>query len=114
VHDALIVAVKGLAGGTLVVLFALLAEGLRPKRFAGLFSAAPAVALVGLTITLLDKGPHQAHESAAGMIAGGAGMVAYAVAAVSLLRRVRAARASAAGLLAWAGVSALAALPLLA
>jgi hypothetical protein len=61
-----------------VVAFALLSAGLSPKRFAGLFSAAPAVALAGLTIVVLDKGSHDAHENAAGMIAGGAGMVAYA------------------------------------
>jgi hypothetical protein len=34
-----------MAGGALVVAFALLSETLKPKRFAGLFSAAPAVAL---------------------------------------------------------------------
>jgi hypothetical protein len=54
----LILISKGLAGGGLVVAFAVISECLTPKRFAGLFSAAPAVALAGLTITLLDKGAH--------------------------------------------------------
>ncbi len=58
-------AVKALAGGGLVVAFALLSEALSPKRFAGLFSAAPAVALAGLSVVLLDKGSHAAHENAA-------------------------------------------------
>ena len=41
-HDVVVLAIKGLAGGTLVVVFALLSQSLDPKRFAGLLSAAPA------------------------------------------------------------------------
>jgi hypothetical protein len=37
-------AVKAVYGGLFVVLFSLIAELLTPKRFAGLFSAAPSVA----------------------------------------------------------------------
>ena len=73
-HDALILVLKGLAGGCLVVAFALLSESLDPKRFAGPFGAAPAVAIAGLTIALLEQGAHEAHLSAIGMIAGGVGM----------------------------------------
>lgn len=112
-HDVLILAIKGLAGGGLVVAFALFSEGLAPKRFAGLFGAAPAVALSGLAIALLDKGAHEAHQNAAGMIAGGAGMVAYAAAVVPLLRRRRAPIAAALALPAWFVVATLASLPLL-
>lgn len=112
-HDVLILAVKGLAGGCLVVAFALLSEGLSPKRFAGLFSAAPAVAIAGLSITLLDKGSHDAHLNAVGMIAGGVGMACYAAAAVPLLRRLRASRAAAAALVAWAAAAVVVAVPLL-
>jgi uncharacterized membrane protein (GlpM family) len=112
-HDVLILAVKGLFGGLLVVAFALLSEGLKPKRFAGLFSAAPAVALAGLSIVLLDKGAHEAHQNAAGMIAGGVGMVAYAAAAIPLLRRLRASLAATAALGAWALVAGLIAIPIL-
>lgn len=109
----MILIIKGLAGGALVVAFAVLSESLAPKRFAGLFGAAPAVALAGLTITLLDKGMHDAHESAVGMIAGSAGMVAYAAATIPLLRRTRASRAAVAALGAWALVAAAVAVPLL-
>lgn len=49
-----------------MVAFALLSECLSPKRFAGLFSAAPAVALAGLSIVVLDKGAHEAHENSVG------------------------------------------------
>ena len=111
--DVLILAAKGLAGGVLVLAFALLSEGLSPKRFAGLFSAAPAVAIAGLTITVLDKGAHDAHESAAGMIAGGVGMVAYAAAVIPLLRRTRALTAAGVALSAWLAVAVAVALPLL-
>ena len=88
-------AVKGLLGGGLVVAFALLSETLRPKRFAGLFSAAPAVALAGMSVSLLAKGSHDVRESAIAMVAGCIGMAAYALAAVPLLRRVPAWAASA-------------------
>lgn len=112
-HDVVILAIKGLLGGTLVLAFALLSQSLDPKRFAGLFSAAPAVALAGLAVTLLDKGAHDAHQSSAGMIAGAAGMAVYAAAVIPLLRRTRAAVASMAALGVWAAVAAVVAVPLL-
>lgn len=112
-HDALILAVKGLAGGTLVTAFALLSQGLSPKRFAGLFSAAPAVAIAGLTIALLDKGAHEAHQGAVGMLAGAAGMIAYAALAVPLLKRLQASRAAVLSLGAWFIVAAIVAVPVL-
>lgn len=113
-HDVLILALKGLAGGLLVVVFALVSEGLVPKRFAGLFGAAPAVAIAGLTIVLLDKGAHDAHQETVGMLAGCAGMIAYAACAVPLLRRMRASRAAATALSAWVLAAAVVAIPVLA
>jgi uncharacterized membrane protein (GlpM family) len=112
-HEVLILAIKGLVGGSLVVTFALLSQGLSPKRFAGLFSAAPAVALAGLAVVVLDKGPHAAHENATGMVAGACGMVAYAAAAVPLLRRMKASAAAVVALGAWVLVAAAVAAPLL-
>ena len=96
-----------------MVVFALLSQGLKPKRFAGLFSAAPAVALAGLTIAILDKGAHEAHKNSLGMIAGSAGMVVYAAAVIPLLRRLRASRAAPAGIVAWVTAAAIVALPVL-
>jgi len=96
-----------------VVGFALVSQGLSPKRFAGLFSAAPAVALAGLTIVLLDRGAHDAHENARGMLAGSAGMIAYAATVIPLLRRLRAGRAALAGLAAWVTVAGALAIPVL-
>jgi uncharacterized membrane protein (GlpM family) len=97
----------------LVVAFALLSEGLSPKRFAGLFGAAPAVALAGLTIAVLDEGARESHQSAVGMLAGCAGMIAYAAAVVPLLRRTRASRAAVAALGAWTLAASLAMVPVL-
>ena len=112
-HEVLIVAVKGLAGGCLVLAFALLSQGLSPKRFSGLFSAAPAVAIAGLIVVLLDKGAHSAREESFGMIARAVGMAAYAACVVPLLRRTRAASAAVAALTAWFAVAAVVAIPLL-
>lgn len=100
-HDALIVAAKGLAGGLLVVAFALLCETLQPKRFAGLFGAAPAVAIAGLTIVLLSKGSHDARENSIGMVAGSVGMLCYAATTIRLLKRKPAFTSSALGLISW-------------
>lgn len=91
-HDAIVLVIKGLLGGALVVAFALLSEGLSPKRFAGLFGAAPSVAIAGLSITLVDKGAADAHRSTIGMIAGGVGLIVYAAAVVPALRRLPAMR----------------------
>ncbi len=113
-HDVAILAIKAALGGTLVVAFALLSQSLDPKRFAGLFSAAPAVALAGLAVTLLDKGAHDAHQATAGMIAGGVGMAVYAATVIPLLRRTRPGAAAVAAVGVWTLVAAAVAVPLLA
>jgi hypothetical protein len=59
-----------LIGGTLVSLFALTADVLKPKGFAGLFGAAPSVALATLGLTILGKGKIYAALEARSMIAG--------------------------------------------
>jgi uncharacterized membrane protein (GlpM family) len=112
-HDVAILALKGLAGGTLVLAFSALAATLQPKRFAGLFGAAPAVAIAGLAIVALDKGAHDAHQAAVGMLAGSAGMVAFALAAVPLLRRLRAWRAAGGAVVAWILIAAVVAVPVM-
>lgn len=110
--DAIALLVKALAGGSLVVAFSLLSESLQPKRFAGLFGAAPAVAIAGLAVTLVSNGVFDARRDTLGMVAGSAGMVAYAAATVPLLRRATSFTSSAAGLLVWAGVAVLVAVSL--
>lgn len=112
-HDVWIIALKGLAGGLLVVVFALLSESLEPKRFAGLFSAAPSVAIAGLVITLLDKGSGEAQKSTYGMIAGAVAMMGYGLLVLPLLRHQPAGRASIIALAGWTAIAAVVAVPLL-
>jgi Protein of unknown function (DUF3147) len=81
------VALKALAGGSLVVVFSGLGDVLKPKAFAGLFGAAPSVALASLFVTVLTGGPMKAARSSRGMIAGAVGMICYCVAATALVKR---------------------------
>ncbi len=101
------IAVKTLAGGVLVLAFAALAQVLAPKRFAGVFSAAPSVALAGLLVTEGFSGARDVVLSARGMAVGAVAFAVYCVLAVPLLRRWGAWRGSVAALLGWGIVSAL-------
>jgi hypothetical protein len=99
------VAAKAAAGGALVLAFAALAQTLSPKRFAGILSAAPSVALAGLIVTLLASGVADADSSLRGMAVGAVGFVFYCLAAVPLCARLGTWRGSALALLAWGGVA---------
>jgi hypothetical protein len=69
--------VRFLAGGLIVSVFAILGDVLRPKSFAGLFGAAPSVALATLTLAFLKQGDaYVAHESRS-MILGALAMILY-------------------------------------
>jgi hypothetical protein len=81
-------AVRGLAGGVLVVLFSLVGEVVDPKAFAGLFSSAPSVAVASLAITLLAEGARTGRHDCAGMIVGGVGMAACCASAAASVSRV--------------------------
>jgi hypothetical protein len=94
-------ALKALAGGAGVVLFAAIAELVNPKKFAGIFSAAPSIALASLIISVLDKGPTSAAQGALGMVAGAVGMIAYCVLAAWLLPRQGALKGSSSALVGW-------------
>jgi len=76
-----------LIGGGVVSAFALLGETLRPKSFAGLFGAAPSVALATLGLTVAHHGKVYAATEARSMIAGAVGFVCYAGAVSFLLLR---------------------------
>lgn len=98
-------AVRGLAGGTLVVAFALIGEVVRPKSFSGIFSAAPSIALAGLLVTVAAKGTEDARDAALGMLVGTVAMVVYCVAAMLLLPRIPALFASLACWSLWLAVA---------
>jgi len=95
------VALKASAGGLFVLAFAALAQMLAPKRFAGVFSAAPSVALGSLLVTAAFSGVHDVGRSARGMQIGAVAFTVYCLAAVPLLRRFGAWRGSLAALLVW-------------
>jgi hypothetical protein len=63
-----------LIGGLVVCAFASLADTLKPKTFAGLFSAAPSVALATLALTVSQDGRRFAAEEARAMLAGAVGL----------------------------------------
>jgi hypothetical protein len=48
--------VRFMAGGLVVSAFAILGDMLRPKSFAGLFGAAPSVALATLSLAIVENG----------------------------------------------------------
>jgi hypothetical protein len=79
---------KGLAGGIFVVAFALIGSIVKPKRLAGLFSAAPSVAIASLLITVYSASSNEGRQDARSMIAGAVAMIVAAVLGLPLLGRV--------------------------
>src|SRR5579862_7222217 len=96
-------------GGLTVSAFATVADAVKPRTFAGLFGAAPSVALATLTLTLLSEGRAYAALEARSMIAGAAAFLIYAAMCVYLLARKHS-RAGPTAVAMWAcwGVAALA------
>jgi hypothetical protein len=67
-----------LIGGAVVSAFSALGDVLKPKSFAGLFGAAPSVALATLALTIATDGPSYAANETRSMIAGALAMFVYA------------------------------------
>jgi hypothetical protein len=70
--------IRFLVGGAVVSVFALVGDLLKPKSFAGLFGAAPSVALATLGITIATEGAPYAAVEARSMMAGAVAFVIYA------------------------------------
>jgi dolichol kinase len=64
------VLIRFLIGGAVLSVFALIGDVLKPKSFAGLFGAAPSVALATLVLTMAAEGAPYAAIEARSMIAG--------------------------------------------
>ena len=62
--------IRFLVGGAVVSVFALIGDVLKPKSFAGLFGAAPSVALATLPLTVTAEGAAYVAIEARSMIAG--------------------------------------------
>lgn len=78
-----------LVGGVVVSLFAMLGDILRPKSFAGLFGAAPSIALATVGLFIHQHGKPYAAYEARSMILAAASFLVYAAAASFVLRRGR-------------------------
>lgn len=81
--------IRFLAGGLAVSGFALLGDMLRPKSFAGLFGAAPSVALVSLALALSSHGPDYTAIDARSMIIGAAALGVFGIVTCHALKRLR-------------------------
>ena len=81
------IVVRFLLGSLIVSAFAVLGNVFKPKTFAGLFGAAPSVALATLTLTVLKNGKSYAGIEARSMLAGAVALCCYCCAVVFLLTR---------------------------
>jgi uncharacterized membrane protein (GlpM family) len=96
-----------LIGGLAVSAFALLGDMLRPKSFAGLFGAAPSVALATLAIALLRHGSNYAVTQSQAMIWSAIALFVYSTVVCQLLirRRWNALPATVIALVVWLSVA---------
>ena len=92
-------------GGFVVSAFAILGDMVKPKSFAGLFGAAPSIALATIALTVAEHGKHYAGVEARSMILGAIAFLVYASAVCTLLLRKKwpVLPVTAASLLLWLG-----------
>jgi hypothetical protein len=90
-------------GGLIVSLFAAIGGILKPKSFAGLFSAAPSVALATLGLSIFANGKVYAAQEARSMIAGAIAFFFFTSAVIWLIMRcnLRALSASVSAIAVW-------------
>jgi hypothetical protein len=78
-----------LIGGLVVSLFSCLGDVLRPKSFAGLFGAAPSIALATVGLTIKQNGKVYATVEFRSMMLGAIAFFLYALNVSWVLRRYR-------------------------
>jgi Protein of unknown function (DUF3147) len=83
------VLLRFVVGGLFVSAFAILGDVLKPKRFAGLFGAAPSVALATLVLTIESEGKPYAATEARSMIAGAFAFLIYSWCVCCFLMRCK-------------------------
>jgi Protein of unknown function (DUF3147) len=101
------IVLRFLAGGLIVSAFALLGDLFEPKSFAGIFGAAPSVALATLALTINGKGKNYAAIEMRSAIIGAVAFLFYAYGlGRTLLRYNLPAKAVAAALIVlWLGLA---------
>jgi hypothetical protein len=77
-----------IAGGVAVSAFAVLGDIMLPKSFAGLFGAAPSIALATILITLSQKGAPLVAMEGRSMIVGALALAAYSWTACVLIKKL--------------------------
>lgn len=99
--------IRFIVGGLFVSAFAVIGSMLKPRSFAGLFGAAPSVALATLALTIAKNGKAYAAMEARSMAAGAAALFLYCLAVLFLLRRtrMRTLAATSSALAFWLGIS---------
>jgi hypothetical protein len=76
-----------LVGGLCVSMFSVIGEMFEPKRFSGIFGAAPSVAIATLGLTFLQHGGPTVATEGAWMIVGAIAMLLYGAASATLAKR---------------------------
>lgn len=99
--------IRFIVGGFFVSAFALIGSMLKPKSFAGLFGAAPSVALATLALTISKNGKAYAAIEARSMAAGAAALLIYCIVVLHLLKRTGLGTfaATSSALILWVGVA---------
>ena len=82
-------ALRFLIGGLVVSAFAVLGDMLKPKSFAGIFGAAPSVALASLALSVGKHGTHYGAVEARSMVIGAFGFLAYSVLGFVLVKKLK-------------------------
>jgi hypothetical protein len=80
-------AVRFLLGGAIVSAFSVVAEMWEPKTFAGIFGAAPSVALASLALAFHKHGGAYVAIEGRSMVIGALGLFAYSCACVAAAKR---------------------------
>lgn len=81
--------IRFVAGGLVVSAFSVLGDILRPKSFAGLFGAAPSIALVTLAIAITQHGADYAETEARSMMLGAVSLWLYSVCVCRLMAKYK-------------------------
>lgn len=79
-------ALRFVLGGAIVSAFAIGGETFKPKTFAGMFGAAPSVALVSLALAYAKHGATYVSSEALPMLFGGVAFFVYATSCILALR----------------------------
>lgn len=95
--------IRFFCGGVCVSLFAMIGSIVKPTSFAGIFGAAPSVALATLTLTIAHQGRSYASVECRSMMVGAVAFWAYsfAVSRLLMLGRLSALASASISMIAW-------------